>query len=244
MIDQVTRQEKTEIDGTNESGWEKYIRLSVDRINEYIVALPHSVPKSKEPGHRGGLCGFAASEGIEAVKQVNREGAHFAAVAIQAETLNKAIPPNIDLYLPFRRHGFNLVVDRDQGKWLLLDLTFNQFVEKDKDGNLKMNGSLLPISGQKRGFGQTLSETARSLLENGWVELNLDTLIAYFALMSTRRINRDIIDILRTGLSETWNLQNTLMEMTNSCLINEKSKTGYWESTLLPDKVERFYEKN
>lgn len=167
-------------------------QLVAAKVEEYIVngrpelngrhelGMSTNVQLDHEPGSRAGFCGFAKTYGLEVAENLYKDKYNIACSGEQAEQFNKVDnSPSI-----YRRHGFNVVIDRNNEEWWLVDQTLNQFVNTN-NGKMEMDGTGINI---EKGISsnEAISDTASKLLEKGYVKLNQQTLAAYMTLMLSR----------------------------------------------------------
>lgn len=137
----------------------------------------------REPGARSGFCGFTSSYGVEVMDHLSAdEKKDICGCNSQAERLN-AIDNSSTT---FRRHGFNILIDKQTGKPYIIDCAFNQFVNKDENGNLSMTGSDIQLNQET---DDPVSKTANQLLTNQFTELTPESLASYMILMTQTKVD-------------------------------------------------------
>jgi hypothetical protein len=182
--------------------------------------------RTKDIGCRDGLCGYASPFTLEVVEEMNKTGiCRLAGCVVEALQLNKVIPEELDQR--FRKHGFAIVVDREQERWWIVDTTLNQFVEKTDDARLRMAGSDLDIGEDN---GDITSKVARSLLKNGYVEMTCENLAAYITLMAKYTVDTNYTEMVSQSLLDRTDFK--LNDLIDRCLAERYMKVGDWSSSL------------
>lgn len=196
-------------------------RQIASRIEDYLVngreefngrladGVTVTTPRDGGLGSRAGLCGFACGYGLEVVNEVKNSGIDLVAVQIQAERLSYVVKELDDV--KFRRHGFLIVFDNEDGGFWLIDKTFNQFVVGVEDDELILTGPEFKYD-QFRKVDSFGVEVAKTLLEEGYIKLNPETLAVYLSLILDR--DRDgFYDEMVKKFSDRDNFIGTLLEI-------------------------------
>ena len=190
-----------------------------------------NVDRSNKPGARMLLCDSSLYV-VDLARILNSESENLFAAAINSQTIAKALPPEINDIYHFRRHGFAIFFDHDERKWFLVDRTLHQFVEENDDQWL-MEGSGLNIeesAANAEASSNRVGLVAHELLDNGFVELDAETLSAYLLLMTRQEAPQGMLGELieQYTVSENHWLQEGVMTMFTSCLSSnqDNSTTG------------------
>lgn len=179
--------------------------------------------RTREPGSRSGLCGFAAPYAMEVIEEMRKDSPQIAARACQAELLGYSMYQiGVKKRPSFLRHGFNVVIDSEKSKWWILDSTLNQFLYQKEDGSLTFRVSGIKVD---KDSDYHPSVVAGTILNNGFVEGSPENFAAYIALMGERHSPK-LYERLKENFSNKEVLTNVLRELQKMHV--KKNSAGDW----------------